>query len=176
MKLFTAIIGLLLFLACEKETSKQNTSTELEEVEASQVLRVTKKEVESIRYLDYGLNSATKKAVVNWATYSELETLITSIRSADLSYFEGDNKIMQALIKDLKATIPENVSSQSIIARITALETKFYKLKSAVQITNTPKKELLEAVKEFLQACSNLNLQMNKKLEKEAQNISKSNL
>ena len=176
MKVFITSICLLFFITCDKETSGENTSTNQENIEQTKISRITKKDVEAIDYLDYGLSNATKKAMTTWTGYADLETLIKSIKSGNLSYFESDDEIINAFIKDLKSNVPEKITNQSIIVRITALETKFYKLKSAVKITTIPKKELIFTVKEFLEACSNLNLQMNKKLEKEAQNISKTNL
>jgi len=167
MKVFTILICLLFFSTCEKEASQQNASVDLENTEVKQVSRITKKEVEAIKYLDYGLSSATKKAVDRWINYAELESIIESIKNGDLSYFKGDEKVISTFMKELKSDVPAKIKSQSIAARIIALETKFLKLKSAVQINNTPKAELLSTIKEFLQACSNLNLQMNKKLEKE---------
>lgn len=176
MKVFIVLIGFIVLTACKKEPSKENPSSEIETIEESQVTRITKKDIENLDYIEYGLSTASKKAVASWASYAELETLIESIKNADISYFEGDEKIMAALIQDLRDTTPEKVNNQSITARITALETKFHKLKSAVRISKTSKTELVSTIKEFFISFSNLNLQMNKKLEKEAQDISKTNL
>jgi hypothetical protein len=176
MKVLIVLIGFIVLIACEKKPSKENTSPEIETIEESQVTRITKSDIENLDYIEYGLSTASKKAVANWASYKELETLIESIKNADISYFEGDEKIMTALIQDLRSTIPEKVDNQSITARISALETKFHKLKSAVRISKTSNTELIATIKEFFISFSNLNLQMNKKLEKEAQDISKGNL
>jgi hypothetical protein len=176
MKLLITIFCLLFFLSCEKETSQDSNASEIENIEEIKTQRITKQEVEAIDFLDYGLSSATKKAVSDWMNFSELESIIESIKNGDLSYFESDKEILSTFIKELKSGVPEKVTSPSITARLTTLETKFYKLKSAVKITTTPKTELVSSIKEFFQAASNLNLQMNKKLEKEAQNIFKSNL
>lgn len=148
----------------------------MEAIDKSQVTRVTKKEVEAIDYIDYGLSNASKKAIASWASYTELENLIESVKNADISYFEGDEKIMDALFQDMRSSMPDKVNNQSVNARISALETKFHKLKSAVRIAKTPKAELISTIREFFISFSNFNLQMNKKLEKEAQDISKRNL
>lgn len=176
MKLYTILIGFLLFSACEKEASQKPESSNPENTETTQVVRITKKEVEAIDFLDYGLSSTVKNAVIDWNNYTELQSLIASINNGDLSYFESDDEVMASFIKELKSGIPEKVKNQSVMARLTALETKFYKLKSAIKITNTLKEELTLSIKEFFEACSNLNLQMNKKLEKETQDISKPSL
>ena len=176
MKVFIVLIGFIVLTACEKDPSKENTLTDIENIEASQVTRITKNDIENLDYIEYGLSKASKKAVASWASYKELDNLILSVKNADISYFEGDEKIISALIQDLKSTIPEKVDNQSITARISALETKFHKLESAVRISKTPKAALISTIKEFFISFSNLNLQMNKKLEKEAQDISKVNL
>ncbi len=176
MKVFIVLIGFIVLTACEKDPSKENTLTDIENIEETQVTRITKNDIENLDYIEYGLSKGSKKAVASWASYTEVETLIESIKNADISYFEGDQKIMTALIQDLRSTIPEKMNNQSITARISALETKFHKLKSAVRISKTSKTELISTIREFFISFSNLNLQMNKKLEKEAQDISKTNL
>ncbi len=176
MRVFIILIGFLTFFTCKKDTSKLNENIKTDTAQEISIVRITKKEVEDINYIEYGLSSTSKKRVSNWASYGELESQILSIKNGDLSYFKGDEKIIGALLKDLKATIPKNIFSESIMSRITAIETKLYKLKSAVKINQTPKNELLQSIKEFFVAFSNLNLQMNKKFEKEAQDISKSGL
>lgn len=170
------LIGLFLFSTCEKEVSQDITNKNLESSEIIQTQRITKQEIEAIDFLDYGLSSPTKRAVANWSSYSELESLIESIKNGSLSYFESDQEIITVFIKELKSGAPEKITNQSVTARLTALETKFFKLKSAVNIASTPKTELISTIKEFFEACSNLNLQMNKKLEKDSQDISKTNL
>jgi len=176
MKVFIVLIGSIFLMACEKVPSKESPSTEIETIEEPQVTRITQSDIENLDYIEYVLSAASKKAVANWASYTELENLIESIKNADISYFEGDEKIITALIQDLRSTIPEKVNNQSVTARISALETKFHKLESAVRISKTPKTELISTIKEFFISFSNLNLQMNKKLEKDAQDISKGNL
>ena len=53
------------------------------------------------------------------------------------------------------------LQTNEISARITALDTKTQKLNSFLRIDNIQKAEKLEAIKEFLIAASNLNLQIN---------------
>jgi hypothetical protein len=47
------------------------------------------------------------------------------------------------------------------------------KLEGVVNLSNPDKKEVLLIVRDFLAAFSNLNLQINKKFERESQNIEK---
>jgi len=175
MKPLIVLFGLLLLINCDNNVSQQDATSTTGE-EKTKTTRISKNDIEGLSYADYGLSNASRKAVDSWASFGELEVLIQSINNADLLYFEGDEEVMTAFIQDLKSTIPDNVSNESIIARIIALETKFYKLKSAERLKTTTKDELLSSVMEFLEASSNLNLQINKKFEKEAQDISKNQL
>jgi len=102
-----------------------------------------------------------------------LDNIINNLNQANLSFFKNNNEIIIAFIDDLKATIPEIIDSPLIIVRLIALETKMFKLEGVVNLSNPKKKELLSVIKECLSAFSNLNLQINKKFEKESQNIQK---
>jgi len=176
MKAIIIFVGVLCFFSCKEETSKNDSQSSVEVTQEIKTKRLTKKEIENITYTEYGLSSASKKGMTGWGSYKALEAQISKIKNADITYFEGDEEVIAAFISDLKSTIPEQVYSESVLARITALETKFYKLKSAVLIRQTPKEQLLENIQEFFVSFSNLNLQINKKFEKEAQDIYKSNL
>jgi len=172
MKLFLTLV-LLFFANCD--TTKKEDSLDQDKTTANS-LQLSKNDVESIDYIDYGLSSASKKATIDWKNYSELETIISSIKTGDLSYFESDKEILKSFNLDLQASLPANINSQPIIVRLRSLETKLLKLRSAVSLSTTPKTELIITIKELLVAVSNLNLQINKKLEKEAQDISKTSL
>ena len=74
---------------------------------------------------------------------------------------------------DLKTTIPEAANTPAILARLKIVETSGYKLEDQLMLTQPKPKEVLAAIKEFLVSFSNLNLQINKKFEKESQNIQK---
>jgi len=176
MKVLLTIFSLLILVNCKKEAPQSESEDQTDTEAIAVVSRITKNDIESLDYADYGLSNTSKKAVNNWASYTELETLIESIKNGDLLYFENDDEILTAFIADLRSTVPDKVGNESVNARLTALETKFLKLKSAVKIRQTTKAELLATIHEFLEAGSNLNLQMNKKFEKEAQDISKNDL
>jgi len=171
MKLLLAIV-FLFFINCDSIKQEDKVAND----GTTKAYKLSKKEIESIDYIDYGLSDASKKAAEKWNTYSELENLILSIKTGDLSYFESDREIHLSFNRDLRANLPIGIISQPIAVRLRALETKFFKLRSAVSLSTTTKDELLISIEEFLVAASNLNLQINKKLEKEAQDISKINL
>ena len=88
-----------------------------------------------------------------------------------MSYFKDNNEAITKLVKELKEKIPDTLNTPSVDARITSLETKIYKLESLYNLSTTSKDELSLLIKEFLESVSNLNLQMNKKLEKDSQII-----
>ena len=90
-----------------------------------------------------------------------------------MSFFKENNELLVAFVKDLKEGIPEEINTPLINARLVALETKMLKLEGVVNLSNPDKKEVLSVIKDFLTAFSNLNLQINKKIEKDSQNIQK---
>lgn len=134
---------------------------------------ISKKSIEKLNYLEFGLDNKVKKITQNWKKYNELEGVILNLKQADLSYFKDNHEILEALIVDLKQTIPEKLNSPSIVSRLIALETKIYKLESVVNLSNSTSETLIGSTKEVLVSFSNLNLQMNKKIERESQKIKK---
>lgn len=65
------------------------------------------------------------------------------------------------------------MNSDATLARISALETHLYKLKSLANLESTSKDELLLTIKDFLISFSNFNFQMNQKIEADGINIAK---
>ncbi|WP_346881861.1 hypothetical protein [uncultured Algibacter sp.] len=134
---------------------------------------ITEKDVSKIKYIEYALDTKTEKAIQDWAEYKQLQDVIINIKKADLSFF-NDNKTETALlIKEFKNNIPTTVNASSITARILVLETKYRELESLSNLASTSKKELLNAIKSFFVSFSNLNLQMNKKIEFDTRSIQK---
>ena len=87
--------------------------------------------------------------------------------------FEIDNRPESVYFNviDLEETIPADIKTQSIEARVLAFKTKLLNLKDLKNLSFIDKKDILFATKEVFVAFSNLNLQINKKLEKDSQNI-----
>ncbi len=133
----------------------------------------SEKDISNLKYVEYTLDVKTKKAIEDWIKYNDLKEIVQNVKKGDLSYFKDNNKAIKTFLKEFKKTIPDTVNTPSIMARITALETKLYKLESVTNLQTTTKKELGSTIKEFLESVSNLNLQMNKKLEKDSQYIEK---
>ena len=82
-------------------------------------------------------------------------------------------KIWQRFLKDLNSKLPEQINSNSIIARIAVLATSSYQL-NELYLKNTTNTEVIKRTKlKVLEAFSNLKFQINKTLEKQAQLIEK---
>ncbi|MFD1615680.1 hypothetical protein [Gelatiniphilus marinus] len=130
-------------------------------------------ELSKLDYLDFGLDEKTERAIENWQEYGQLQDVVTRVKKGDLSFFFNNEEAIKTLLTDLKRNIPAPVNTPSTLARIQVLETKIYKLESLSNLSTTTKDALKSSIKEFLVGVSNLNFQMNKKLEKEYQNIKK---
>lgn len=160
----------MIVISCKTDTQNTETKTPINE-NLSKI--ITKKEIENLRYNDYILSNDASNVAIDWQKYQELNTQIEYLKKADLSFFKNDITLMTAFINDFKAEIPNALKTNEINSRITALETKMLKLNSLLSLDNIPKNEQIEGVKEVFIAFSNLNLQINKKLEFEANNILK---
>ncbi|WP_445955435.1 hypothetical protein [Yeosuana sp.] len=167
----TRILTIMFFsvglLSCNK--TKDNSRVVLKEEPINQ--NITESDISKLSYLEFGLDSKTKDSIEVWKKYFELEELISNIKKGDLSYFKENKVDIIAFLKEFKETIPTSVNTNSVNARITALETKFLKLEDLSNLSSTTKEELRKSIKEFLESFSNLNLQMNKKFEKDSQDI-----
>lgn len=163
-----AVSLLVLFTSCN---NKANNSTEQVEKTDNQV--IASQDIAKLKYTDYALDEKTNNALQDWAQYIQLEEVVNNVKTGDLSFFNDNKKAITLLLKEFKKDIPEAVNSPSILARILVFETKFFKLESLSNLSTTSKEELLETIKEFLVSFSNLNLQMNKKIEFDSRNIVK---
>ena len=166
---FLSFIILFCLISC-KDSS--NIVTIDNSQEFSNVL-VNKSDIENLKYVEFLADSKVKKQISDWEKYNELDRLVLDVKDANLSFFKGNKEIVNTLCEEFKSTIPENMNTPQVFSRIMALETKILKLESVVNLSKVEKEKALETIKEFLVAFSNLNLQMNKKIEKESQNIQK---
>ncbi|MFB9053154.1 hypothetical protein ACFFVB_08690 [Formosa undariae] len=168
MRKFTIILLCLGLWACNSSEKEQKQVVE-EEVSPF----VFKDDIEKLEYTDYVLDNKAESDIESWDKFKELEGIILQLKAGDVSYFQGTSKAIETLSKEVLEGIPEVVNTPSIQARFLSLETKMLKLQSVLSLRNIPKPEQLQNVKETLIAYSNLNLQINKKYEKDSQNIEK---
>lgn len=166
MKLTYIVSLLLLFIACKKAAtsssdvaSKQNTST-----------TITESDISKMKFTEFVLSQETKTVVESWTEYAQLQEQVGYVKKGDLSYFNDNKKSIETLLKGLKDNIPETFSNNSILARIKIVETSIYKLESLVRLSTTTKPELMDGIKAFLIAISNLDNQLNKVIEHERNN------
>lgn len=159
-----------LLSSCEDSKVTEVIEETQEQIDAK---TITQTDIEAIRYDDFGLRADSQKATTDWQKFQELTTQIEVLKKADLAYFSGDPLLIQTLLKEMRTEIPSDLDTNEISARITALDTKTQKLNSLLRLAHVSKADKIKAVKEFLIAVSNLNLQINKKFEFDTNNILK---
>ena len=167
---FLCILTLfILFLSCKK-TQEENTN-DIAEVKQNDV--ITESDISKLDYIEFVPSPEVEELTQNWTEYIELQEQVRQIKKGHLSYFNDNEEAIKNLFESIVEAIPEQLNNNSIVARIKAVETKFYKLESFANLETTTKEELLLTIKEFLISITNLDLQMNKTIELENQNIEK---
>ena len=158
------VIGVLLACNQKATTAPTGTSPKKEAV-------LSKTDLNKLNYLDFELDRKVVLIVEPWDAYTRLSDAILKLKSADFSFFQDNEKATEQLFTDLRKTIPDTLKTQSIQSRITIVENMLYKLEDVQQLSNVPNTELAKSISEVLVAFSNLKFQLNKKLEKDSQNI-----
>jgi len=164
------MVFVMVFVACKKDIVEKEQQIELKKNDNK---TITKEQLDSLNVLEYVLSNAAKQTVANWQKFQQLSTQTDFLKKGDLSFFEGNDSLPRTFINELKTTIPQNINTKIIKARLVALETKLLKLNSELERNNVTRKEVLKCIEEYLQSYSNLNLAINKKLELDANNIPK---
>lgn len=168
-KIFSIII-LCLLISCKNDKSQQ---TEIDVVK-QEFSKIEKEDLNNIDFIEYILDENAKRKISNWLKYDELQAKINEVKNADLSYFKSDKEVVETLIVEFATTIPEVIDNDAINARILIVQTMYYKLNSTINLSTSTKSELKKSITDLLEAFSNLNFQINKKFEKESQNITSS--
>ena len=169
IKALVILSFLILISACKKTQDE----TGEDQIEQNKSQEITEQDISKLKYVDYILDSKAVTIVEDWQEYLQLEDIIANIKKGDLAYFKDNDKVIQLLLKELKQNIPEALKSESISSRILVLETKTLKLESLSNLSSTSKTELIQNIKEFLVSFSNLNFQINKKIEFDNRSIEK---
>lgn len=173
IKIFTFLSTSLFILSCNPDV--KNESAIVEKTTAIDSSIITAKDVAKIKFTEYALSKITQNKTSNWQKFNELSNKIELLRTGDLSFFRDDKAILEGFIADLKNEIPESLNTQSILVRLTVIETVFLKLEGLASLKTAKKEALLIAIKDVLLSYTNLIFQMNKKFEKESQKIEKPN-
>lgn len=161
------ILCVLIFIGCKSEPKVEETIQEDQE----KTYVISAKDIEKLEYTDYVLSADSNKAVLDWQKFQDLQEHLELLKNGDLSFFRVEKKIMEEFILELKTEQPSSVTTPAIRSRMTVLETTLLRLQDLANLDNIKKNDLLESIKELLVADVNLKLQVNKKFEKEAQQI-----
>lgn len=153
----------------------KNESAIVEEITTIDSSIITANDISKIKFTEYALSKITQNKTINWQKFNELSNKIELLRTGDLSFFRDDKAILEGFIADLRNEIPESLNTQSILVRLTVIETVFLKLEGLASLKTAKKEKLLMAIKDVLLSYTNLIFQMNKKFEKESQKIEKPN-
>lgn len=129
---------------------------------------ISAKDINNLKYTDYILDIEAKKILIDWQRFQELNLQLGYLKQGDLSFFKNQQEEVKTLFDSLKVKVPEPINIKPIISRITVLETKSLKLHTNLTLSNVEKATKLASIKEVLVAHSNLILQINKKIEYDA--------
>ena len=169
----TMLIIMIVTVSCKNDTTVVNETTS--DTADIQNDKLTKSDIESIEYTEYVLSDTAEKITESWSAFLELNRQIEFLKEADLSFFKDDKDILRSTLTDLKNEIPETLNQTAIEVRLLALETNIFKLEGIAILDKAKKTDLIESVKDVLLSHTNLIFQINRKLEKDAQNIQKPN-
>ena len=164
--------SLILFLNFSCNSNTESSKKTLQELN-SENFKVLAKDIDNIKYTEFALSNLSENATENWLKFHELQEEIAILKKGELSFFKNDKTILESLITDLKNEIPKDLNTLSILVRLSVLETAIFKLEGISSLSNVNKEVILNAIKDVLVSNSNVILQMNKKLEKDSQNIEK---
>ncbi|WP_179009640.1 hypothetical protein [Winogradskyella forsetii] len=152
-------------LGCGNDNSNAS-ETETAET-AEQNARISAKTIEDIDYNDYALSPEGEDAIATWEKYQELATQISYLKRADFSFFNGEKKMLKEFIDQFTAQLPNDLRTNPITSRNAVIATALLKLNERLTIDNIDREDKLRSIKELFVAFSNLNYQINKKLERD---------
>jgi predicted transcriptional regulator len=164
MRLALLNICFVILSSCGNDSGK---TTVVESENTNQKTPITARAIESFDYQDYVLSTEGEKAVANWEKYQELAIQISYLKKADLSFFNGDRELLKTFLDELKLGLPKDLSTNPIISRTVIIETAALRFNDNFTLDNISDKDKLESVKEVIVAFSNLNYQINKKIERD---------
>ena len=166
MKIGSYTLYLLFFVLLTCSEDKASTVVPQSE-NTSQEPVITEKAINNLKYTDYALSAESENVAENWEKYQELAIQINYLKKADLSFFNGDYKVLKVFIEELRTATPEQLLTNPIISRTVILETALLRLNENLNLENISDTTKLDNIKEVLIAFSNLNYQINKKLERD---------
>lgn len=165
---------IVITFSCDNKTENDLPKSEIKSI-AIDSTKITSKEINQIKYTEYALSDITQNKTANWVKFNELSKIIELLKTGDLSFFRDDKAILVGFLTDLKNEVPESLNNSAILVRLTVIETVFLKLEGLASLSSAKKPDLLASVKDVLISHSNLIFQINKKFEKDSQEIEKPN-
>lgn len=164
------LVLVCIFWGCKKNMTEQPENKEIKK----DSMVVSKIDVQTINFTEFVLDPQYEKKL-NWLKYYEMESRMEELKNGDLSYFKTDKKIVETLMDEFTNTLPLHLNEESIQARILIVKTMYLKLNNIINMSTSTKDEIEEAIKDLLESFSNLNYQINKKFERDSQNVTKPN-
>lgn len=161
------LLCVLIFIGCKSDPQPVENASDNQEKSYT----INAEDIEKLEYIDYILSPDSAEAIIDWQNYQELQTQIAQLKTGNLSFFRVEEEIMQQFISEIKIQQPPIVTTPAIRSRMTVLETNLLRLQDLSNLDNIKKNDVLAAIEELFVADANLKLQMNKKFEKEAQQI-----
>lgn len=161
-KLYTILLVVSL-IACDK--GAQNTEDQKPEINTGEL---SSTDIKNIKYTDYVLGNDASKLLIDWKKFQELNIQMGYLKEGDLSFFKNERLEVKSLFDSLKVGLPDTLATKPIISRFVVLETQALKLHNNLSMDNIAKATKLTSVEEVLVAFGHLNLQINKKLEFDA--------
>lgn len=162
------ILLVCFFWSCKKDITEKNEIAQSN----NDSVDVTKIDIPKINFTEFILDPQSEKQL-NWLRYYELESKIEQLKNGDFSHFKTDKKIVETLINEFTNTLPLHLNEESIQARILIVKTMYLKLNNVINMSTSTEAEIKEAIEGLLESYSNLNYQINKKFERDAQNVIK---
>lgn len=171
IKILIPFLVIVFISSCNTQTT--NDSIIIEQIETIDSSQITSRDITKLKYTDFALSNLTKSKTSNWQKFNELTDKIEILKTGDLSFFRDDKAILVGFLNDLKNEIPESLKTPAILVRLSVIETTFLKLEGLASLSSAKKEDLLIIIKDVLVSYTNLVFQLNKKFEKESQNIEK---
>ena len=101
MKTIFFVINLCFLILTNCGKDLKTPESEAVQTETSEVT-ITAKTINGLKYTDYALSPEAENAVIGWEKYNELAIQINYLINADLSFFNGDEKLLNEFITNLR--------------------------------------------------------------------------
>jgi len=162
------ILLVCFFWSCKKNPTEKAISTDSKK----DSIVVSKIDIQKLNFTEFVLDRQSEKQL-NWLKYYEMASKMEELKNGDLSFFKTDKKIVETFMDEFTNTLPLHLNDESIQARILIVKTMYFKLNNIINMTTSNTDEIEKAIKDLLESFSNLNYQINKKFERDSQNVAK---